>query len=186
MAPSTAQRFCSHCHQPFLPDWRNRNRQAYCQEPACQKARKEANQRARLKRNPGYFSRKRSTNRVRAFRQHRREAARQPGPAPSLTTTAPGGNGGPAAMKQDPFGMKQDSIICNPFVLGLLSRVFGCESKDDIETLHRDLLRRGQLPGDPLGVPGVLSGGGVVKVVYSAGTRPVPAFPSLPWCRAHP
>lgn len=144
MPPSCTPRLCFHCHQPFLPDWRNRNRQVYCRAPACQKARKQASQRAWLKRNPGYFIQNRSTNRVRKFRRRRHEAVGQPGPAPSSTATAPGGNGGPSPMKQDGFGMKQDSIIWNPFILGLLSQLFGCESKDDIETLHRDLLRRGQ------------------------------------------
>lgn len=53
----TPHRKCQHCRRAYTPDYRNRKRQKYCQQPDCRKAAKAACQRAWLTKpeNQDYF-----------------------------------------------------------------------------------------------------------------------------------
>lgn len=47
---------CLFCGQYFTPDYRVRQRQKACSNPACKKKRKKTAQDAWVKKNPGYFT----------------------------------------------------------------------------------------------------------------------------------
>jgi hypothetical protein len=155
MANARFKRICRHCRKPFIPDCRNRHRQFFCRKPACRKARKAASQRRWLAQNRDHFKHPKHAERVRLWRERRRVRAAQTrltqagsdvrtlaGEAPK-----PGGDHHSSAVSapllQDRFEVLQDSIMRNPFVLGLLRRLFGCSSKDHIETKVRELIRIG-------------------------------------------
>jgi hypothetical protein len=155
MAKPRFKRVCRHCHKPFIPDWRNRHRQFYCRKPACRKARKAASQRRWLAQNPDHSKQPKHAERVRLWRERRRRRAGRASPTEAWVdnreTVTDASNPGTdqrepaicAPLLQDRFEVLQDSIIHNPFVLGLLHRLFGCSSKDNIEATIRELIRMG-------------------------------------------
>ena len=178
MAKPRFKRVCRHCHKPFIPDWRNRHRQFYCRKPACRKARKAASQRRWLAQNPDHSKQPKHAERVRRWREgRRRRAVQTPATEACVDTRESIADASKsradqrkpavsAPLLQDRFEVLQDSIMRNPFVLGLLRRLFGCSSKDNIETTVRELIRMGaevEL--------GLVDGGGPQPVVPGTATK---------------
>jgi hypothetical protein len=66
----TPHRKCQHCRRAYTPDYRNRKRQKYCQQPDCRKAAKAACQRVWLTKpeNQDYFRGPDNTRRVQQWR----------------------------------------------------------------------------------------------------------------------
>jgi hypothetical protein len=62
---------CRHCHQLFVPDPRNRNRQLFCQKPDCRKASKADSQKRWLQKpeNRDYFHGPENVQRVQRWRK---------------------------------------------------------------------------------------------------------------------
>jgi hypothetical protein len=155
MANSRFTRVCRNCHKPFVPDWRNRHRQFYCRKAACRKARKVASQRRWLAQNAGHFKHPKHAERVRLWRERRRRRAvhspltdacvdaRESAVDASNPRADEREPSVSAPLLQDRFEVLQDSIVRNPFVLGLLRHLFGCSSKDDIEAKVRELVEMG-------------------------------------------
>ena len=63
------QPVCPHCHKQFTPDYRNRERQKFCSDPACKKASKAESQRRWFSRNPDYFKGVDNVQRVQEWRK---------------------------------------------------------------------------------------------------------------------
>ena len=61
---------CLFCGQYFTPDYRVKNKQKACQDPACRSARKKAAQKTWCDKNPGYFQGRYPY--VKAWRQKKR------------------------------------------------------------------------------------------------------------------
>ncbi len=62
---------CSHCKRLFRPDYRNRNRQKYCNKPECRKVSKAASQKKWLNKpeNKDYFRGADNVRRVQEWRE---------------------------------------------------------------------------------------------------------------------
>ena len=71
MKPPKGHCKCLNCREFFLPDFRNRTRQKYCAQPACQRASKRASQQRWLSQpaNAHYFRDEQNRKRVRDWRQ---------------------------------------------------------------------------------------------------------------------
>jgi len=157
MAQEPKVRICRHCREPFLPNPRNRNRQVFCQKPACRKASKEASQQAWLEKNPDYFHGWEHAERIRTWRQAH---PRRPSSKAEGRTTArraksdaahPHSNPRPAGgTPHDPAilfagteAVLQDFVHHNPLMLGIIGTLCGCVLQDDFEKSIALLLRRG-------------------------------------------
>lgn len=116
-------RICFHCKQPFEPNWRNRHRQRFCQNPDCRKASKLRSHQAWLKKNPEYFSQIKHAQRVRTWRDLK--YAKQ-------------------LMQRGGFEeLLQEFVRSNPLVVGLVAQLFGCKSQDALAKALRLLINRG-------------------------------------------
>ena len=159
MKPPQARRNCLNCKEPFLPDYRNAQRQCYCQKADCRKARKRESQRAWLAKpgNQNYFRDDENAERVRNWQKEH--------PAYWKNTTRyrrrplqDGCSNQPTAIEQlvenTPSRTLQD--LCSmqiPLLVGLISMFVGSTLPDDIATSTRRLLVKGH---DILGtVPGI-------------------------------
>lgn len=139
---------CRNCNEPFLPDFRNRNRQFFCQKPACRKARKVSSQKKWCAKSPDYWRRPANAERVRSWRQRRREQARGAGQKTTNAATSQTGRdpcelGTPDPLLQVRCDVLQDSIMRNPFILGLLRHTFRAEPQDDMVAIIHYLIRLG-------------------------------------------
>ena len=68
--PAIKRKKCRHCHQLFIPDPRNKDRQNYCRQPACRKASKADSQHRWLQKieNHDYFRGPEHVRRVQRWR----------------------------------------------------------------------------------------------------------------------
>ncbi len=159
MKTSTRNCKCLHCKGHFLPDYRHRERQRFCSEAECQKARKRASQKAWLAKpgNEKYFRDEQNAKRVREWQQDHpgywRNASRwQRRTLQDACSEQP-------PVKQEvaaslPTRTLQD--LCSmqaPLFVGLISMLAGSTLQDDIATTTRQLVAKGH---DILGmVPGM-------------------------------
>jgi hypothetical protein len=159
MKPSHKRRKCLNCKELFLPNYRCRERQRFCSTPGCQKAAKQASQKAWLQkpenqnhfRDPDHASRVRQwqkehpgywKNTTRARRRTLQDAC---SPQPP-DTQAPAPN--PTARTlQDLCSMQ------TPLFVGLISMLADCTLQENIAQTTRRLITKGY---DILGmVPGM-------------------------------
>ena len=146
----TPHRKCQHCRRAYTPDYRNRKRQKYCQQPDCRKAAKAAGQRAWLTKpeNQDYFRGPNNTRRVQQWRlenpEPRKPAHRQ---LPSLLQDPLKAE---AAEQQSlTASAKVDALqeICHPqpaLFVGLISILTGNALQDDIAASARLFVSRGR------------------------------------------
>jgi len=148
---------CQHCNEPFIPDWRNRHRQKFCQKPECRNASKRESHRAWLATDPNYFHGYEHAERIRGWREanpdyrRRSRAQRQPkladegvlGPAPSASHHAHEKPRGASAVPAEARALLQDLLRHNPLMLGLISHLFGCVLQDDYQAAITRLLSMG-------------------------------------------
>jgi hypothetical protein len=157
MAGTPERRICRNSHKPFVPDWRNRHRQWFCQKPECRKASKASSHASWLKDNLDYFHGNEHAERIQGWREANPErvrtlrarakkarlikAQRAETQAPSVAQSQPSEQ--PQGSSLDPGVVLQDSIMRNPLMLGLIGRVCGCVLQDDFEKAISQLLSEG-------------------------------------------
>ena len=144
---------CRHCRRLFVPDARNKGRQKYCSQPACQKASKIASQKKWLAKpeNKNYFRGPENVLRVQEWRKQNPGYWRRGSPKSknALQETL---NGQPFENSKDngknaAFAL-QDSLIMQPAVLiGLIANITGQALQDD---MVRTVLGLQQLGSDIL------------------------------------
>lgn len=157
MAKIPKTHICQHCKEAFIPDWRNRHRQRFCQKPECRNASKNESQQAWLATDPNYFHGYEHAERIQGWREanpdyrRRSRAQRQPtlaaggvpGPAPSASRHADEKRREASAVPVEARALLQDFIRHNPLMLGLISHLFGCVLQDDFQAAITRLLSMG-------------------------------------------
>jgi hypothetical protein len=147
--PAIKRKKCRHCHDLFVPDHRNRNRQKYCRKPACSKASKAASQKRWLQKpeNQNYFRGPENAQRVQQWRkEHPGYSSRKP----KITSDA----------LQDPLIHQpienvednskfvgcalQDLLTMQPAVIiGIIAQLTGYALQDDIAMAVRRMQKFG-------------------------------------------
>ena len=129
---------CKHCRRLFVPDARNKGRQRYCSQPACQKASKAASQKRWLAKpeNKNYFRNSAHVLRVQEWRkQHPGYWQRgRPKPKSALQETLSGQSSENTEdkAKNTAFAL-QDALIMQPAVIvGLIANITGQALQDDM------------------------------------------------------
>jgi hypothetical protein len=182
MKPSHKRCKCLNCKELFLPNCRCRGRQRFCSTPDCQKASKQASQKAWLQKpenqnhfrdphhaarvrqwqkdHPGYWK-----NTARARRRTLQEACSTQPVAPEASDPNP-----PARTLQDLCSVQ------TPLFVGLISMLAGCTLQENIALTTRRLIAKGY---DILGmVPGMnLERSAHEKTCSLSGTAPEGASP---------
>jgi hypothetical protein len=133
---------CINCGCLFTPDYRNRNRQKYCDKPECRKASKIASQKKWFAKpeNKTYFSGPENVKRVQEWRQQNPDYSKRSKKKIPLQDSL---NVQPPENKKDNTVIKnsalQDLLNKQPAVIiGLISNFIGSPLQDDIaETLLR-------------------------------------------------
>ncbi len=138
------KRKCRNCGKLFMPDYRNRNRQKYCDKPECKKASKAASQEKWLRKpeNKNYFRGPAHVQRVQEWREvnpgySKRDRSKpknmlqdpcEPQPSVNINNSSHFAN---IAL--------QDFLTVQPTVIiGLIAQITGSTLQDNIaETLHR-------------------------------------------------
>jgi len=154
------RRKCRHCKQLFVPDPRNRYHQRFCSQPACQQARKAAQQRVWSQRpaNRDYWRGPEEVERVRQWRRThpgywKRGPKRTSDALQVVISTQP------TVVQQVKPELAEGALqvlspLQPPWVLELIALVTGATLQADIVATHRRLVARGQ---EILGmVPGTL------------------------------
>jgi hypothetical protein len=148
---------CRHCHQIFVPDYRNRHHQLYCcQNAACRRASKQASQRrwCRKPENRGYFAGAERVHYVQAWRRNhprywrglpaRRRCTLQEHCDSKTSAEIAAIQGDDAGRDDKVRGTLQD--LCRaqtPLLVGLIAQIQGT-LQEDIESSIRRLIQRGQ------------------------------------------
>ncbi len=147
------KRKCRQCGCLYKPDPRSRYHQYTCSAPACQKARKQANQRRWAARpaNADYFRGPAQAKRVRAWRDTNPGYWRK-----SKKPLQDDLDAQPVANEEDKCNLSvhalQDEILMQPALLvGLISTLTGNALQDDIAFHIRHFHHRGQQILQPKG-----------------------------------
>lgn len=141
---------CLHCNELFLPDHRHRTRQRFCSQAPCQKARKQANQKAWLAKpeNQNYFQGDANARRVREWQKAN--------PGYWKNTTRYGKRTLKDACPEQVPDQQQLEInqpartlqdLCSmqvPLFVGLISMLAGSTLQDDITGTTRQLVAKGR------------------------------------------
>jgi len=149
MKPPTIRRKCLNCKGLFLPDYRNAQRQCYCQKADCRKARKRESQRAWLAKpeNQNYFRDDKNAERVRNWQQEHRGYWKNTARYRRRTLQDGCAEPTPAAQELGPHSSSRTlQDLCSlqvPLLVGLISMLVGSTLPDDIATSTRRLLDKG-------------------------------------------
>jgi len=148
------RRKCRCCSEFFFPDYRNQERQHYCDKPACRQASKLASQRrwCRQPANHDYFRDPAHVRRVREWRQAhpgywkkqaRASADAQVTPPQELRSTEPAQSS--CNVPRSALGTLQDFCLPeHPGFIGLLSMITGRTLQEDIAPIARRVVEQGQ------------------------------------------
>lgn len=154
------RRKCRHCKQLFVPDPRNRYHQRFCSQPACQQARKAAQQRVWSQRstNRDYWRGPEEVERVRQWRRthpgYGKRRVQRTSATLQVVSSAQPTEDQPVKPQLTGSALQVLSPRQPPWVVGLISLVTGSTLQADIVATHRRLVARGQ---EILGmVPGTL------------------------------
>ncbi len=144
---------CRCCSTLFLPEYRNRGRQRYCQKPECRRASKAASQRRWLRKpiNRDYFRDAKNVERVQAWRKahpgYWRKKSKKTAGSPSPPTPDSQGvqpEQSSCNVPGSPSGTLQDVCLTkNPAFIGLIAMVSGRTLPDDIETITHRVVDQG-------------------------------------------
>jgi hypothetical protein len=145
------KRKCQHCSIFFLPDYRNANRQNFCDQPECRKASKAASQAKWHAKNPDYFKGAVHVERVKEWRRanpgHRHPKAYQDvlqEPCPQKTS-----QNQEVVQQSPPAGKPPEPVlqdVCltqHPVIVGLISHLTGLVLQDDIASVALRLEKLG-------------------------------------------
>ena len=162
MARRIRKRKCRNCGEFFLPDYRNVNRQKYCQKDECKKVSKAASQKRSLAKpeNRDYFKGEENVRRVQSWREeHPGYAKRKPPGSPKALQDPCLSN---TEQNQDDRSTLIDRALqdfCSPkglLLLGLIATLTDCTLQDDIAAAA---LKMKQLGQDILNPPHLFQGG---------------------------
>jgi len=135
---------CHHCRRVFIPDYRNVDRQNYCQKTECKKVSKAASQKKWLKKpeNKDYFQGSDNVKRVQEWRINLKLEQRKDDNEIALQDplqTQPVKNKEESCQFSAKDCLLQDLSIIQPAVIvGLISNFIGSTLQDDIsKTLFR-------------------------------------------------
>ena len=148
------QRKCCHCKQFFVPDPRHRKRQHYCVAPECRRASKGASQARWLRRpeNRDYFRGPENVERVRAWRaanpgygprSRRKQVALQEMMEVQVTPVQE-----PVA-RDDAVALQETWRAQPPLLVGLIAHLTGTALQEDMASVMRRLITRGQALLEP-------------------------------------
>jgi hypothetical protein len=162
MKPEPRRCKCLHCRTLFVPDARNRGRQAYCSEPACRHASKQASQRRWTSKpeNRDYFRGPDHVRRVQQWRQahHGYWQRRSQKPRRTLQETCPAQptpdqSVAPTQLPEPSRPALQDLCrVQTPLLVGLIAQFSDTALQEDIVTFTRRLIAKGQtILGQPSG-----------------------------------
>jgi hypothetical protein len=151
---SVGQRKCRHCHQPFSPDARRRERQRYCVAPECRRASKVASQRQWLQRpeNRDYFRGPENVQRVQAWRAAnpgygKRRGRKQDALQDMMKAQTPEPQAPTAQDGEVP--LQETWRSQHPLVVGLIAQLTGAALQEDMAAVMRRLIARGQALLEP-------------------------------------
>jgi len=150
MKPHSQPSKCLHCNDLFTPDYRNRERQKYCDKPDCRRASKRATQQRWLQKpeNQNYFRDEQNVQRVRERRAahpgYWKRSAKKA--APALQAPCPAKPLAPEAVKISlPERPLQDLWISqHPLVVGLVAQITASTLPEDIDQTIRCLISKGR------------------------------------------
>ncbi len=133
---------CKNCGKLFIPDYRNRERQKYCNKPECKRASKAASQEKWLSKpeNKNYFRGPEQVQRVQDWRQENPGYSKRNRPKSKNTLQDPLGTQIAENMNNNSHFANialQDSLNVQPAVIiGLIAKITGSTLQDNIaETL---------------------------------------------------
>ena len=148
------QRKCCHCKEYFVPDSRHRQRQRYCAAPLCRRASKAASQERWLRRpeNRDYFAGPENVERVRAWRAanpgyHQRRRPRTAALQEMMNLQVPPTE---EPALPDEQGVLQETWRAQPpLLVGLIAHLTGSALQEDMASVMRRLITRGQALLEP-------------------------------------
>ena len=145
------RRKCRCCNEFFFPDYRNRDRQHYCGQPACRQASKQASQRrwCRKPANRDYFCGAREVARVQAWRQAHPGYWKRKVPRSGSTQVVAPQQVNPVQsscnVPGSSLGTLQDFCLPqHPGFIGLISLITGRTLQEDIVATARRVVEQGQ------------------------------------------
>lgn len=137
-------RKCKHCRTLFLPDYRNRDRQEYCNKPGCRQAYKKESQRRWLAKpeNRNHFKGSANVIRVQQWRKRhpgywrRGRVALQDDCGTQLVAVE--------SIASAKVPLQDDCLKTNPLIIGLISHFSGA-LQDDMASFVDRLQTKGQM-----------------------------------------
>lgn len=148
------QRKCCHCKQFFFPDARHRERQHYCGAPECRRASKAASQQRWLRRaeNRDYFRGTENVQRVQAWRAanpgYGRRAPREQDALQEMMNAQVSPAHEPAPP-DEAAALQETWQAQPPLLVGLVAHLTGTALQEDMATVMRRLIARGQALLEP-------------------------------------
>lgn len=148
------QRKCCHCNQFFVPDPRQRERQRYCVAPVCRRASKAASQRRWLDRpeNRDYFRGSENVQRVRAWRAAHPGYGKRSGRKQETLQEMMKVQVAPAqepAPRDEAVPLQEAWRAQPPLLVGLIAHLAGSALQEDMASVMRRLITRGQALLEP-------------------------------------
>jgi hypothetical protein len=144
------RRKCCCCSTFFFPDYRNHDRQRYCQKPDCRRASKTASQQRWLRKPPNrdYFRDAQNVARVQQWRQAHPGYWKKKTPGSGHTQdVAPQGitpEQSSCNVPGSPLGTLKDFCLSkDPAFIGLISMVTGSTLPEDIAATARRVVDQG-------------------------------------------
>ena len=136
----TQKKKCRNCRLLFVPDYRNREKQDYCEKTPCRKASKAASQKKWLSKpeNKDYFRGPDNVERVQEWRKYTPEYWKRTNSSTALQdhlAVQPVENKGDNSRinAQPPKHALQDLLMAqSPVIIGLISNLTGSALQDDI------------------------------------------------------
>jgi hypothetical protein len=154
MSQTPERRKCRCCSRFFFPDYRNPQRQHYCQEPPCRRASKAASQKRWLRKpaNRNYFRDAQNVARVQQWRKAhpgywRKKPEKTARSEPSQPIADQGFSPGQTScnVPASPLSTLQDFCLAkDPAFIGLISMVTGRTLPEDIAATARCVIDQGR------------------------------------------
>jgi len=145
------RRKCRGCSEFFFPDYRNHDRQHYCEKPACRHASKQASQRHWLRKpaNRDYFRDAENVQRVQEWRRAHPGYWKKKTPVSPSTQALPPQQVNPVQsscnVPPSPLGTLPDFCLAqDPGFIGLLSMITGRTLQEDIYAIAHRVIDQGR------------------------------------------
>jgi len=131
---------CRHCRQLFVPDYRNREKQDYCQKTPCRKASKKSSQKKWLSKpeNEDYFRSPDNVERVQKWREDNPEYWKRTKRSTALQDLLAAQpienkeNNGQINAQPQNHALQELLMAQSPVIIGLIYNLTGSALQDDI------------------------------------------------------